>query len=41
MTFLKRGCADGAFAWVTFSSNCLFELQLQWIRASPQSVWVS
>jgi len=41
MTFLKRGSAVGVFAWATLSSDCRFELQVEWIRASWQKVWVS
>jgi len=26
--------AVGVFAWVTFSSDCRLELQVEWIRAS-------
>ena len=29
MTFVKRGCADGAIAWVTLSANCRFELKVE------------
>jgi len=29
MTFLKRGSAVGVFAWVTLSSDCRFELQVE------------
>jgi len=33
-TFLKRGSAVGMFGWVTLSSDCWFELQVEWIKAS-------
>jgi len=29
MTFLKRGIVVGVFAWVTLSSGCWFELQVE------------
>jgi len=34
MTLLKQGSAVGMFAWLTLSSDCQFELQVEWIRAS-------
>jgi len=34
MTFLKRDSAVDVFALVTLSSDCQFELQVEWIRAS-------
>jgi len=41
MTFLKRSSEVDVFAWVTLSSDCQFELQVKWIRASRQAVWAS
>jgi len=32
MTFLKRGSAVGVFSWVTLSSDCTFQLLVEWIR---------
>jgi len=29
MTFLKRGSAIGVFSWVTLSSDCRFQLQVE------------
>jgi len=34
MTFLKWGGAVGVFAWVTLSSGCRFELQVE-IESEP------
>jgi len=39
MTFLKRGRAVGV--WVNMSSDYRFELQVEWIRASRLTAWVS
>ena len=31
---LEGGSAVGVFSWVTLSSDCRFQLQVEWIRAS-------
>jgi len=34
MTFFKQGSAVGVFSWVTWSSDCQFELHAEWTSAS-------